>query len=135
MTKAWAFMRRFKIHGVDGSLYLDRLRVIETPWFGVYLHAIHRPDHDQEHHDHPWSFLSLILRGEYEESQRMGPEHGRYVRCRWLSFHRAEDAHRIALLSRSPVWTLVLRGPRRREWGFYTDRGWVDWRTFLGVTE
>lgn len=29
-----------------------------------------------------------------------------------------------------PAWTLVLRGPIRRTWGFLTAKGWQDWKTF-----
>jgi hypothetical protein len=47
--------------------YLVRLRIVQTPWFGIYLHDIHEDDGDRDPHNHPWSFLSFVLRGYYTE--------------------------------------------------------------------
>lgn len=33
----------------------------------IYLHKFMRSDEDRALHDHPWSFLSIILRGGYFE--------------------------------------------------------------------
>jgi hypothetical protein len=38
---------------------------------------------------------------------------------------RLDECHRITHLSRRHVWTLVVRGPRVRSWGFYEPDGWV----------
>lgn len=141
----WAFFSRFDILDErTGELYLRRWRIVQTPWFGIYLHKIATPDKDRDLHDHPWPFLSIVLRGGYDE--RIGvdtteaaiaerPPHTVMVRRRWLSaaFRRSTDAHRITRLHRTPTWTLVLVGPRRRSWGFYTADGYVDWKTYLGV--
>ena len=62
----WAFLSGLDI-GAGGDPYLDRLRIIQTPWFGLYLHHIHRPDREPDPHDHPWWFASLVLTGWYEE--------------------------------------------------------------------
>jgi len=56
----WAFMQGFQV-AQNGRPYLDRLRVLQTPWFSVLLHRIHEPDLDRDPHDHPWPFVSLIL--------------------------------------------------------------------------
>jgi hypothetical protein len=147
MTRAWAFCSRFDIlDEKTGDLYLRRWRIVQTPWFSIYLHKIASPDKDRDLHDHPWPFASLVLRGGYDE--RIGvdtadaaiaqrPPHTQTVRRGWLSlaFRRATDAHRIVRLHRTPTWTLVLTGPRRRSWGFYTDRGYVPWTTYLGLPE
>ena len=142
MTKRWAFFSRFDIRdGQTGELYLRRWRIVQTPWFAIYLHKIATPDKDRDLHDHPWPFLSLVLRGGYDELLRTRaywphtPPTQRGVRRGWLSiaFRRATDAHRIVSLHRTPTWTLVLTGRRRRSWGFYTERGFIDWREYLGL--
>lgn len=151
MTKAWAFMSRFDICDPQtGELYLRRWRIVQTPWFAIYLHKIATPDKDRDLHDHPWPFVSMVLRGGYDEvmdtaahyfpmmNHALGrQELLRTVRRGWLSiaFRRATDAHRIVRLHRTPTWTLVLTGPRRRSWGFYTEQGFVDWKEYLGVEE
>jgi len=144
MTSRWAFFSRFDIRDPDGTLYLRRWRILQTPWFAIYLHKIATPDKDRDLHDHPWSFASLVLLGGYDELLHEHPADdaidgyrpmGGHVRRGWLSiaFRRATDAHRITRLHRTPTWTLVLTGARRRSWGFYTAHGYVDWKTYLNV--
>lgn len=31
-------------------------------------------------------------------------------------------------------WTIALVGGRRREWGFYTKKGWMHWQAFIHNT-
>lgn len=47
-------------------------------------------------------------------------------------FRKAETPHRVALgRSASPIWSLWLRWPPRREWGFHCPKGWRHWRDYL----
>ncbi|HET6154348.1 MAG TPA: hypothetical protein VFE15_15495 [Marmoricola sp.] len=79
-------------------------------------------------HDHPWDFMSVILSGSYVETTPDGEqEHGPGS----VLIRTAEQLHRLTLPNRQPVWTLVVLGPPRRRWGYATERGWVDWRTYL----
>lgn len=118
----WAFMERFEVPNLDDptQTYLARLRIIQTPWFAVYLHRMDGPDSRLTLHDHPWNFVSLVLRGGYIE-RRLDPitmnvhEH-RVVRH--VNRMRTHDAHAIRSLLRVPTWTLMLVGPRRRTWGY-----------------
>lgn len=123
--------------------HIDRLHIIKTPWFALCLHWIMAPDPEPFEHDHPVSFLSIVLRGGYLE-RRNGKKHW----VRWLNILRASpsDSHRIVGVEWPPTVTLCLMGPKRREWGFHTDRGWVGWHAYyegsvrppaalLGVTE
>lgn len=135
MSKTWAFMERFEIPDLDNPerLYLTRLRIVATPWFGVYLHRLDGPDSRPTLHDHPWSFVSLILRGGYVE--RRLNLHDRWVEThtrRLLNVMRRGDAHYIRELLRVPTWTLLLVGRRRRTWGYLepmTAGGWI-WTPF-----
>lgn len=109
----------------DGKVYLDRWG-FETRFGGIYLHKMTAPDPGLDVHNHPWRFASLILRGGYGEIVKR--PHGRpYSSWRAGSLHRfpLEWAHRIVRLRRVPTWTLVFRGPRVREWGFFTPFGYV----------
>ena len=113
----WAFMKARDI-GDGQTVYLRRIYLIATPWFSILLHRIYRPDKQRDLHDHPWNFLSLILRGEYTET--IGDAWRQcMVARRWFNWKRAEDRHSITHTSRSPVWTLVFTGRRRRKWGFW----------------
>jgi hypothetical protein len=122
----------------DTVPYLWRLRIINLPWFGIYLHRFLAADDDCLH-DHPFAFVSIILWGGYwEESFKGDPLKWAYwvINRRWywpgsVLFRRAQWAHRIEVPHVGKTWSLVLRGPRVRPWGFFTKRfGWVHWRQY-----
>jgi hypothetical protein len=141
-------MRRYTLTTSDGEVYLDRLRIVQTPWFGVYLHRLDVPDPGVDLHDHPWTFASVILRGGYDEevcdtddaedcarwAERWPGTCTRGFTRSWTarSVHRLllTECHRITRLHRSPTWTLIITGPRRRSWGFYQPEGFVDHRDY-----
>lgn len=116
----WAFMERFEVPDFDNPRrnYLTRLRIIQTPWFGIYLHRFDGVD-TPTLHDHPWPFVSFVLRGGYQEATSY--ESSRVIR--WINAKRATDTHYIAFLQRIPTWTLVLVGRRRRTWGYVDPDG------------
>lgn len=130
----WAFMESFEIPDYDHPErnYLTRLRVVQTPWFAVYLHRMDGPDPRPTLHDHPWSFVSIILslrlrrRGYHEVTCYGCPER----RVRWLNVKRAENTHYIRRLADlgKPTYTLMLVGRRRREWGYVDPDG--TWTRF-----
>lgn len=140
-TPNWRFMEQRDIADATSpdDVYLRRWILAKTPWCGVMLHHILRPDADRALHDHPWSFASIILRGGYREQLKHDLDQGgvwgkgRYRDVRWFNFKRAEGLHRITRLH-GDVWSLVLHGPRRRTWGFApSPNEWIDWRTYCGV--
>jgi hypothetical protein len=117
----------------EGQLHFQRFRLLQTPWFAVYLHHILQSDLDKHFHDHPWSFISFILRGSYQERFTCPPSH---LAMHWRKYspgdyadHCAEDAHSITLLTPS-VWTLVFVSGRERVWGYQTKEGWIDFKTY-----
>lgn len=130
----WAFLEGLDI-GADDDPYLDRLRIIQTPLFGVYLHRIHRPDLERDGHDHPWWFARVILFGGYTE--RIWPDKRDPSRSWLRRGHRwsfgvmpRRAAHVITEITGGPLWTLVLTGPRRSSWGFWPGGQFVPWREY-----
>lgn len=137
----WALFASFDIPCNDG-LYLRRLRIVQTPLFGVYLHEMHAPDSDRDFHDHPFNFVSLVLKGGYREllqDSRTDPHAAQGVRTveygRW-SVHRMRttQGHRIIALKDNPTYTLVLVGRRLQNWGFWTRAGWIQWDKYHEIT-
>ena len=125
----WGGWKRIDILARDGSLYLRRWRLFKTPLFALMLHRIVQPDEDRDLHDHPWSFASLVVWGAYAEELRDGS-----LRVPLFNFKRAEGSHRIVKLFpgrfASSVWSIVLRGRRRRTWGFHTEYGFIPWHVY-----
>lgn len=136
--KRWALLERYNIADtVDPTdTYLARLRIIETPWFGVYLHQIRRPDHDRALHDHPWNFVSFIIKGGYEETVPMFISRPAGLRRKRTWGPRSIHAmgigkyHAITRLLDGPAWTLVFVGRRVKNWGYITESGWIDHDTY-----
>lgn len=120
---AWAFWRWTDVDWL-GETYLRRLHLVKTPWFAVMLHWIKGPDPHPDPHDHPVSFLSVTLRGGYDE---LLPDLG--LVWKRVRYRRASDVHRIVYAEPGTL-TLVLAGPVVRRWGFETPDGWIDWKTY-----
>lgn len=114
--------------------YLYRWFIIPRNRFlNIYLHRFMRSDDDRALHDHPWSNVSVLLRGRYvEHTIAAGGIHIRTERRAGNVKIRPSgtSAHRIELTD-GDCWTLFMTGPRYRHWGFHcTDRGWVHWEDF-----
>lgn len=131
----WAVWKRLSLATQEGVVYLDRLRLVQTPWFGVYLHWIRTPDPDLDPHDHPWTFWSFVVRGAYEEMKWPFPSVSMQQRQPWRyrrwSRHRMDkfSAHYITAVEPNTV-TLVVVGPRTRNWGFWTPSGFMPWQQY-----
>ena len=176
-----------KIEWIDTQDQPYLVRTHLTPWrhwpfkWRLYLHKFYRPDADRVFHDHPWWFKTLVLWGGYDELSHVrdqddlsGVMHGRSLgyqaiatptgrlepdRLGWLSFRsrRPQHAHKITRLHTPTVVTLIIRGARERDWGFwcppadYRDETgqdivsrvnndtpywrWVYWRDYLDVQD
>lgn len=153
----WGRTRLIFDRDEPNEVYLKRYYLIgtqRTRWLPVLcLHRFLRSD--QGHlHDHPWSFVSLVLRGGYYETR---PSAAGGFAIRWrgrggIAYRRATDLHRVELFPDSrhgqaptrdmadPVWTLVLMFPRVRQWGFaeFDAQGittWWRWDHYLNDRE
>jgi hypothetical protein len=139
MSRTWALFERVAAPDVNNPAqdHMVRYRLVQTPWFGLYLHRLNTPDDARPiPHTHPWSFVSLVLRGGYTEDVERRDHTGRremWWNTTWRTgtIHRlrATDAHKITKLRRSPTWTLLLVGPRRPEpaWGYWDRNRFTPW--------
>jgi hypothetical protein len=107
----------------NGHRFLERWGLVHERLGGFYLHNIADADPGLDLHDHPWTFASFILRGGYTEefAEDARQPHRTVTRfCNRWSFHRVPLGHAHRITSARPgTWSLVLRGPTRRVWGFF----------------
>lgn len=143
--------KRVVITRDDGIPYLIRRTLISFgQFFSIKYHQILQSD-DACSHDHPWPFLTIILKGGYFEwtplSQQEsgdiiasrpdvngkievlryhGPGSIMYRPAKWI--HKLElklDGDKLV-----PAKTLVFTGKVVRDWGFFTSTGWIHWRKY-----
>lgn len=131
----------------DGVPYLYRWHMLpRNNHANVYLHLQVGDDPERPLHDHQYDNQSVILAGGYVETYILAPDVGshnrdavtrhREVRAGRTIHRRAEEAHRLRLLpDASYAITLFTTGPRIREWGFWTEMGWVPWTELLATDD
>ena len=115
----------------DRGVLLYRYYLLDTRWFGIYLHRLMTSDEDRALHDHPWSFVTWLIGGGYWEvipHSRTGGNIRHWRRRFSVLYRPAEWAHRLELAR--PTWTLVCRWRTRRIWGFFLPDGWTDYRAY-----
>jgi len=125
--------------------YITKLYLWRTPWQQTSIHWLHRKDPGGDLHDHPRSFISILLRGGYTEQISVFhpvqwfsdtiPYVSHVFRSAFsIAFRKAETAHAIVDVDPGTV-SLVLWGRKRRPWGFHTRLGWVPWKVYCGIEE
>ncbi len=119
------YMYRYYLLFADKVAEQDQSRKLP---FNLMLHKICQSDPD-DLHDHPWWYATLILKGGYWEITPdgkfwRGPGHFR--------ISRPESLHRLEIpLNSSGSWSLFVRGPQVRIWGFLHGEEWLEHRTYL----
>lgn len=96
-----------------------RFKLLKTPLFSVYLHRLYAPFLLPHCHDHPWSFLAVILWGGYWET------------CRGGTFWRGPGSvlYRHATFKHNVVthgganWSLIVTTRKFRDWKFFSEEG------------
>lgn len=137
---------------VNRTPYLERTFLMITPWFRVMWHKFLISDDDCLH-DHPWPFLSFIIRRGYYEwtvakpgedisdvlSSRIGPR-GEIQVKRWhgpgsILYRPAEWQHTVQLKDNVPANTLVITFKLKRKWGFWNSKGFIPHEEYSPVAK
>lgn len=129
-----------------GEDYLHRyyLFLKDRSWFpfNVTLHKIVRSD-DPIFHDHPWPYMTIVLKGGYWEHTPVFNNEGKKIAefQTWrgpgsIIKRGAGEYHWVEIEEGSSATTLFFMGPQQREWGFLvqTKKGlhrWIRWTDYL----
>lgn len=113
----WKLFKHQKIRLKDGSLYLERW-VLDLYIFSIRVHNFQRSDDDRALHDHPFGFVTLVLKGMYVDVTQPDQKI-EVMRPGTIRFRPYTHTHTVSLPHELPCWTLVITGPVRHRWGFY----------------
>lgn len=99
-----------------------------TPFGSIRVHNWKSSDDDRAHHDHPWSFLTVVLRGGYTDvSPTVIDKHSGVIRDHLrvgsVRYRAAEHVHTVQV-DPGGCLTLLLTGPEKRFWGFWLRNKW-----------
>ena len=121
-----------------GSDYMHRyyLFLKDRKWFpfNITLHKIVRSD-DPVFHDHPWSYMTIVLKGGYWEHTPKFNSDGKIFSelIRWrgpgsIIMRKSNEFHWLEMDPEvGPATTLFFMGPQVREWGFMVEGSrWVQ---------
>lgn len=85
--------------------------------FSIRVHHWYRSDDDRAFHDHPWWFITLVLKGGYTDVSPAGRDH---LGLGSIRFRPALHQH-TAKVDPGGAWTVILTGPNVRTWGFWIN--------------
>ena len=112
----------------DNEPYLERYYVFlrDRTWFpfNVFIHKFLKSDPD-DLHDHPWPYMTIILRGGYWEWTKNNPT-PQWKGAGQIRFGHSTDYHRIELEPGVDCWTMFVPGPKQRDWGFLVKNRWIQ---------
>lgn len=111
--------KRFQVRwgewiGGDGCFYVQRW-VVVVFGFAIRLHHWIASDDQRHFHDHPWWFITLVLKGGYID---ISPDGQDRLTAGSIRYRPAEHRHTV-LVDKGGCWSLLLTGPQVRHWGFY----------------
>lgn len=105
-----------EIRSKEGELHFKRFAIFQTPRLSLYIHRLFKEDQDAHLHNHPWNFLTLVLRGCYFAEAEDG--HWYLKRPGTWSRMTRDHYHKIAEIDEGPVTTLFLAYGEWQPWGY-----------------
>lgn len=102
--------------------YLVRITIFQCSLFSIKLHKVLISDAGPLH-DHPWSYISLILFGGYTEHTLTG--------SKWYSplsvlYRKADQPHKLEIPEGKTCTSLIFTSGKYREWGFNLSNTWIS---------
>lgn len=105
-----------EIRSKSGELHFIRWKIFSIGNFSVNIHKICKADEDKHLHNHPWNFMSIVLKGGYIERLQSGKANLRTFLN--TAIRRAEKFHKIDEMVTKTVYTLNFMWGERKEWGY-----------------
>ena len=122
------FFKTRTLYREGGSVqYLIRTTLFVCRWFSVKIHKALVSDTGPLH-DHPWSYISFILKGGYFEVtlDKYGNEQRKWYGPGSVLIRKADVPHKLFIPEDKTCKSLIFTSYKWREWGFITPTGWVS---------
>lgn len=91
-----------------------RFTLLKTPWCNVYLHRLKALRPHRDCHDHPWSFVALLLKGGYYEY--CPDQHWHHRKPGTILVRPATFSHNV--VTDGVSWSVIFTTAKFRDWGF-----------------
>jgi hypothetical protein len=89
-------------------------------------------------HDHPWGYMTIILRGGYWEHTPVFNNDGKMIAefQKWrgpgsIIRRKANEYHWLELAENGTATTLFFMGAQQRDWGFLKNNKWIQHENYL----
>ena len=112
-----------EIKSKEGDVHFKRWQILKTPFGSIWLHAIHKADQDKHLHNHPWDFISVVLKGSYKEMTQQGIK---FQTPGKINVRDGSEYHKILEVESEVVYTLFFVSKPKRLWGYDVDNRFVD---------
>lgn len=89
--------------------------ILNLGLFSVRVHSWMRSDDKRFFHDHPWHFVTLVLRGSYTDVSEAGRD---VLKLGSVRFRRATHRHYVEVPPGGAL-TVLIATAKTREWGFW----------------
>ena len=100
--------------GLPDCPYVRRWR-IDLPFGSIRVHHWLSHDDPRAVHDHPWWFLTFVVKGGYTDFTPGGKEH---LRPGSIRYRPAPHQHTV-VPDPGGCWTILITGRSLRKWGFW----------------
>lgn len=87
--------------------------------FSIRVHQWKRSDDLRHLHDHPWWYITFIVKGHYIEF--LENDKVDFVNRFNMRFRPATHKHSVSIDPSKGCWSVLLTGPEKREWGFWVN--------------
>lgn len=85
--------------------------------YSIRVHHWLQSDVGPHLHDHPFDFISIVLKGSYINSTPTGEIK---VKAPSIWFSEASKRHRL-IIPKEGTWTLLICGKPYKKWGFFVN--------------
>lgn len=101
--------------------YLIRTTLFKCKLFSIKIHKVLISD-TGDLHDHPWNYMSIILKGGYYEHTKSGKQ---WYKPGSILFRKGDVPHKLEIPDGKTCMSLIFTTRKWRDWGFIQDGKWI----------